>query len=96
MFFPNLNGERVCQLYLDFATFEMDDEIFVNLPYDAPNGTFDNDTAVHYDAQGAIDNGGNLRINFPITVSGLGGGTLDITDGIDGMHYVFSLKATNR
>ena len=96
MFFPNLNGERVCQLYLDFATFEQDDEIFVNLPYDAPNGTFDNDSAVHYDAQGAIDNGGNLRINFPITVSGLGGSILDITDGIDGMHYIFSLKATNR
>ena len=96
MFFPDLNGERVCQLYLDFATYETDDEVFINLPYDAPNGTFENDNALHYDAEGAIDNGGNLRINFPITVSGVGSNTLELTDGIDGMHYVFKLKSTNK
>ena len=96
LYFPYLFGERVCQLYMDFATYETDDEVFINLPYDNPNGTYDNDNVVHYDETGAIDNGGSLIIDFPITISGAGTNTLVIEDGIDGMHFVFTLKGTNR
>ena len=92
MFFPDLFGESVCQLYLDFALYDFDSEIYVNLPYDSPNGTFDNDTAIQYDEAGAIDNGGSIRVNFPITVSGMGTDTLTIRDGIDDFTYVFTLQ----
>ena len=92
MFFPDLFGERVCQLYMDFALYEYDNEIFINLPYDSPNGTFDNDAALQYDDMGAIDNGGSIRINFPVTISGVGTDTLTITDGIDDFTYVFTLQ----
>ncbi len=95
MFFPDLFGEAVCQLYLDFALWDGDNEVFINLPYDNPNGVFDNADALQYNDD-AIDNGGALRIDFPISISGLGTDTLDIMDTLTDFHYVFSLVRDTR
>lgn len=66
MYFPDLFGERVCQVYMDFVLYEDDN-------------------------MDAVDNGGALRINFPVTISGMGTDTLTITDNQDDFSFVFTI-----